>query len=114
MTVHEDEHHVKEGAVLTGEGRCVHHQCAVLPVVHVTSVLGSDDGVIVETVPGKECFCLGVSKSKKSIVGSNNCWILALLYQEGPNAIVTMVSLNSQQRDLHTGLLWFANKKTKH
>ena len=100
---------VDEGVVLTGEGRCVHHQCTVLPVVHMTPVLGSDDGVITETVPGKECFSLGVSKSKKSIVGSNDCWIFALLHQEGPNAIATIVSLHSQKRDLHTGLLWFAN-----
>ena len=81
--------------VLTGKGGHVHHQCAVLPVVHMILVLGSDDGVVMETMPGEEGFCLGVSKSGKSIVGSNDCRVFALLNQEGPNAIVTMVPLHS-------------------
>lgn len=93
--VHGDQHQrCGKGVVLTGEGRHVHHQGAVLPVVHVAPVLGGDDGVVVETVPGEEGFCLGVSKSEKSIVGSDNSRVLALLYQEGPDAIVTTVPLH--------------------
>ena len=80
--------------VLTGEGRHVHHQCAVLPVVHVAPVLGGDDGVVMETVSGEEGFCLGVGKGEKSVVGSNNGRVLALLYQEGPDAIVMTVPLH--------------------
>ena len=69
---------------LTREGRCVGHECAVLPVVHhhtarqsstghvsavpgigqSVHVFGSDDGVIREAVSGKESLCLVVCKGQ--------------------------------------------------